>query len=260
MTKILTAIKANKVISTSTVAGISLMLFASVFSVMPSSHASVPQCGQFFMEYTEEFDSNSVYDSDANDYINVVKCLKVSADCAENDAIAANNNEDVPKKSTLPTECSGFGVFMTSNSPDAILTDSVPAEWVAGGFYDVSGTCADEIKGNNDQGATVYTCTASDLGGGLYYAAFVVDELTTKPSPSNGKGNPENPKDDKYKPTSCELYKNEGAEGFVPDRTFSNGWLNGLQIIATETPFSTGLTDPVEVNVVGPGCEPQIPT
>ena len=109
----------------------------------------------------------------------------------------------------------------------------------------------EEVKGKKQQGATVYTCDAVPFGGfAPFGAAFVVNFLETRESPSAGKGNPDKP--DKFKPTSCEpLFKNEGAEGFVPDATFENGFLNGVPIVATVTPFSTGLTDQLEVTVFG---------
>ena len=80
-------------------------------------------------------------------------------------------------------------------------------------------------------------------------ALFIVQVLDTRESPGSLKGNQEIAK---FKPTSCELFKNEGAEGFVPDATFENGFLNDVPVVATVTPFSTGLTDQLPVTVVDP--------
>ena len=248
MTNVITQIKMKKILSASTVAGISLMLFASIFSAMPTSSASADPCEVEFGGGVIVFDSKHVLDTDTGDWITVYKCYMPSIDCTNNDPNPANNIEEVPKKSDQSSTCVGFGVIMFTNADNAVLTDSVPAEWDTIGFTDVSGTCTEEVKGNNQQGATVYTCD-EDSG----FAAFSVAFLETRESPSNGK-NENNPKPDKYKPTSCEIYKNEGAEGFVLDATFTNGWLDGNQIIDTETPFSTGLTDQLPVTVVGPGC------
>ena len=253
MTNILTQIKIKKILSTSTVAGISLMLFASIFSAMPTTNASEDPCVTTFFG-SPVWDSNHVFDSDTGEWIDVYKCYIPDVDCLENDP-NANSIEEVPKKSDQSSICIGFAVIMLTNVPDATLTDSLPAEWDALGFIDISGSCTEEVKGKNAQGATVYTCNAV-VNGDLapYWAAFVVDPIETRASPSNDK-NPNQEKPDKYKPTSCELYKNEGVEGFVLDGTFTNGFLNGVQIIATETPFSTGLTDQLPVTVVGPGCQ-----
>ena len=251
MTNILTQIKIRKILSTSTVAGISLMLFASIFSAIPTSSASSDPCEIIFGADVAIFDSNSVFDSDTGEFISVFKCFESDIDCSVNDPNPVNSVEEVPKKSATSSTCDGFGVIMLTNVEGAVLTDSVPAEWDVNGFADGSGSCTEDVKGKNSQGATVYTCTA--VAGGLapFWAAFAVSTLDTRESPSNNK-NPNHEKPDKYKPTSCEpLFKNEGAEGFVPDDTFMNGFVNSDLIVATVTPFSTGLTDKIEVTVDG---------
>lgn len=249
MTYILTQIKIKKILSTSTVAGISLMLFASIFSAIPTSNASEDPCVTVF--FASVWDSKFVFDSDTGDFIDVYKCYIPDVDCLDNDP-NENGVEEVPKKSDQSSTCIGFAVIMLTNVPDATLTDSLPAEWNALDFVDFSGSCTEEVKGKNAQGATVYTCDAIVNGGiAPYWAAFIVDPIETRASPSNDK-NPNHDKPDKYKPTSCEpLFKNDGAEGFVPDDTFMNGNLNGVSIVATVTPFSTGLTDKIEVTVDG---------
>ncbi len=251
MTYILKQIKIKKILSTSTVAGISLMLFASIFSAVPTTSASADVCNFVFGGSVSTFDQNFVFDSDTGDFISVFKCFEPDIDCSVNDAIPGNNIEEVPKKSTVSSTCDGFGVIMLTNVEGAVLTDSVPAEWDVNGFADGSGTCIEDVKGKNSQGATVYTCTAVPDGGlADFWAAFAVSTLDTRESPSKGKGNPDKP--DKFKPTSCEpLFKNDGAEGFVPDDTFTNGNLNDVPVVATVTPFSTGLTDKIEVTVDG---------
>jgi len=243
MKNILTQIKINKIISTSIVAGISLMLFASIFSVMPTSSASTDLCFDIFG--TSIFDSNFVFDSDTGDFIMVFKCFIPDVDCVVNDP-NPNGFEEVPKKSTISSTCNGFGVVMFTSVDDAVLTDSVPAEWDAIGFSNLVGLCTEEVKGKNQQGATVYTCTPV-----LGIAAFSVALLETRESPGSGKGNQSI---DKFKPTECILFKNDGAEGFVPDATFTNGVLNDVPVAAPGTPFSTGLTEKIQVTVVGPSC------
>jgi len=252
MTNILTQIKINKILSTSTVAGISLMLFASIFSAVPTTSASEDTCSEVFGGSVSTFDQNFVFDSDTGDFISVFKCFEPNIDCSVNDPNPANSVEEVPKKSATSSTCDGFGVIMLTNVEGAVLTDSVPAEWDANGFANGSGSCTEDVKGKNSQGATVYTCTAVPDGGlAPFWAAFAVSTLDTRESPSNSK-NPNHDKPDKYKPTSCEpLFKNEGAEGFVPDDTFMNGFVNSDLIVATVTPFSTGLTDKIEVTVDG---------
>jgi len=249
MTNILTQIKIKKILSTSTVAGISLMLFASIFSAMPTSSASNGNPCEIFFGLPV-FDSNHVFDSDTNEFIDVYKCYMPNVDCLIGDP-NGNGIEEVLKKSNVSSTCLGFGVIMLTNVSGAVLTDSVPAEWDTNGFADLSGSCTEVVKGNG-KGATVYTCNAAALGGlAPFWGAFFVTTLDTRESPSNDK-NPNFTKPDKFKPTSCEqLFKNEGAEGFVPDDTFANGVLNGVPIVLTETPYSTGLTDKIEVTVVG---------
>jgi len=242
MTNVLTRIKINKIISTATVTGISLILFASIFSAIPTSSASlvISICEENF-EGSVIFDSNSVNDSDTGDFIQVFKCIIPNVDCIDNDPFP-NSIEEVPKNFPISSTCLGFGVVMITNV-GAVLTDSVPAEWEVIGFSSDIGICNSVEKGNG-KGATVIKC---EPNAGL--TAFSVEFLETRESPGSGKGNQSN---DRFKPTSCEqLFKNDGAEGSLPDATFTNGFLNDDEIIDTVTPFSTGLTDKIEVTVAG---------
>lgn len=190
------------------------------------------------------FDTSSVLDPDTGDFIDVWKCYNPDVDCPDNDAIPSSDTEEVPKKSALPTRCFGFGFIMGTNNPDAVLTDSVPAEWNAGAITELFGSCDKVVKGNSGKGATVLTCTPEEFDppSGFYVVAGTVVDITTRESPS-GKGF--------YKPTSCILYKNEGVEGFVPGETWDHDNDAGTE----EVPFTTGLTDPVPVTVVGAGCQ-----
>jgi hypothetical protein len=103
---------------------------------------------------------------------------------------------------------------LTYAGPLANVTDTVPAEWEIVAFTGPSADdCTHETsnKKNNDKSSTQINCedqTNVDL----------TVKLSTRESPSNGKGNPD--KLDKWKPTSCgTVYANDGAYAF----TLENG-------------------------------------
>jgi len=227
-----------------TTSGLSIMMFASLMAPsMQTANAGIGDlCDNLFG--LDTWDSNFVSDPDTGDFIFVFKCFIPDVNCLDNDAIPANDAEDVPKKSMSSTTCNGFLFATYSNLAEAIATDSVPAEWNALGADCFVAGGSVEVKGSKSQGATVIECP-SEAFGSFFVAVGFVEVLETRANP--GQGHKEGTV---YKPTSCVLYKNEGAEGLVPGRTYDHDSMAATP----EIPFSTGLTDPLPVTVVGPGC------
>jgi len=229
-----------------TTSGLSIMMFAALMAPsMQTANAGIDLCDEFFFG-ASTWDDIFITDPDTGDFIWIFKCYIPDVDCEDNDADEGNSQEDVPKKSTSSTICIGFAFAAISNLPEVMATDSVPAEWDAIDADCVPSGGSVEVKGSKGKGATVLECPSAAFGG-FYVAAGFVPFVETRENPGKGHAEPV------YKPTSCVLFKNEGAEGFVPGRTYDHDSDGGA--VTPEIPFSTGLTDPLPVTVVGEGCQ-----
>ena len=138
------------------------------------------------------------------------ECVGIEKEFADTDLLPLP--DFLPVKSEVGTTMLWFN--LTYAGPLANVTDAVPAEWDVIEFTGPSaGECTHETsnKKNNEKSSTQILCedqTNVDL----------TVKLSTRESPSNGKGNPN--KLDKWKPTSCgTVYANDGAYAF----TLENG-------------------------------------
>jgi len=242
-----------------------MMVFAlSASSMSQNTYASGPDiCDRLGSDNWNVVDAQSVTDTEAPfDTITVWKCknttdLNCWAD-TDDDGVFEPDTDDasvgkiVPKKAEVRTFCKNTtGVIMTSSTDaNAVVTDTIPAEWFLGqdDITTVAGMCAvSDPHGNKNKGAIDILCTTQVFDGG-FVAAFTIDIMETRESPSAGKGNPN--KLDKWKPTGCGLDLNSGAEGFVPERTYDHDSNGGTD----EVPFATPQTASVPIQVAG--CDP----
>ena len=147
--------------------------------------------------------------------------------------------EGVPVKSDGPTTCTILVLLFNNTGQNVILKDAIPAEWnVSTGLSTVN--CADNLAQANkgqktDKSATLFTCNAIDDA----FAQGAYLEITTRESPS-GKF---------FKPTSCELFANSGAQLILADDL-------GEPVLDTNgKPIVLAETGPIEVPVIGEECE-----
>jgi hypothetical protein len=223
-----------------------VMMFAAAAPSLTQAHASGPNFCQRINADFQIYDAEFVWDQFGNnDTIVVYKCYDPTPEC-ENDG---NPVAAVPLKSEYSTTCfNTTGAVMVSDDPNAVLSDSIPAEWDLVSYTEVAGSCTEVVKGNSGKGATVIECTTqpSDIG---YVAAFIVDEIETRDSPGKGHKDPIT-KDPitVYKPTSCSLDVNGGVQGFVPERTYNHDGDDGT---TAEIPFETPQSNAVPISV---GC------
>jgi hypothetical protein len=154
--------------------------------------------------------------------------------------------EGVPVKSDGPTTCTILVLVNNQTGQNVILKDTIPAEWnVSTGL--ATGVCDDNLTQANkgkkaDKSATLFTCDATTSNSNQ--GAFL--DITTRESPGSLKGNQETAK---FKPTSCELFANSGAQLILADE------LGEPVLDDNDQPIVLAETGPLLVPVVGEECE-----
>jgi hypothetical protein len=205
-----------------------VMMFAAIAPSMNNAYAGDPVV-EFCMVNGPTWTGIGVVE----DGIKLAKCFDTLDPCFA---------EGVPVKSDGPTTCTILVLMNNNSGQNVILKDAIPAEWgVEIGEDGSSPTCRDSLEQANkdkkaDKSATLFTCGATSVGGKINQGAFL--EITTRESPS-GKF---------FKPTSCELFANSGAQVILAD-DLGEPVLddNGQPIVLAET-------GPLEVPVIGEEC------
>ncbi len=174
--------------------------------------------------------------------LTLVKCFDLNDPCFA---------EGVQIKSDGPTTCQFFILYENTTGQNVMLKDAIPAEWSAAyGAFGASSECEDKLEQANkgkkaDKSATLLTCDATDND--FINGAHIV--ITTRESPATA--NNDN-KDAKFKPTSCELFANSGAQLIAADE--------GNPILVDDgdgglIPLVLAETGPLQVPVTGEECE-----
>jgi len=210
-----------------------VMMFAAIAPTMNSAYA-----GDRASSFCEaNFGVGWVGIGDFDDDLTLVKCINLDDPCFA---------QGVPVKSDGPTTCTIAVAYLNLTGENVILKDAIPAEWGAEVQLDVNGfpiaseNCFDSLEQANkgkkeDKSATLLTCDASSIPSveGLFI------EITTRESPS-GKF---------FKPTSCELFANSGAQLILANA------LGEPVLGADDQPIVLLETGPLEVPVTGEECE-----
>jgi len=192
----------NKKIPLGKIAGVSLLSFVMMFAAaapsMNTAYAGVFDADAFCLGAFGALAPNGVGDSDGATWL-AAKCFDASQPCFD---------PGVPLKATVPTTCV-FIVVGLSPTTEIILDDAVNAEWKVTGHFDATGTCDDPAPANgkdNGKSATVIHCSGGNLHG-------ILIEVETRPSPGGGHKDPiTKERITVFKPTSCDLSLNEGAQ------------------------------------------------
>jgi len=212
-----------------------VMMFAAIAPTMNSAYAGSQASG--FCQSLLGPGWVGIGDFDAG--ISLAKCFNLNDPCFA---------QGVPVKSNGPTTCEFVIFYINTTGENVILKDAIPAEWSAEfGFLGASLGCLDNLEQANknqkaDKSATLLTCDATDFGG--INGAHIV--ITTRESPGSLKGNQEIAK---FKPTSCELFANSGAQLILADA------LGEPVLDANDQPIVLLETGPLEVQVTGEECE-----
>ena len=229
----------TKILQIRNIAVVSLLGFVMMFAAIAPSMNSA-YAGDRASELCQSLSGLGwVGVGDFDDGISLVKCFNLNDPCFA---------EGVPVKSNEPTTCE-FIIFYTNTTvQNVILKDAIPAEWSAEiGFRGASLGCIDNLEQANknqkaDKSATLLTCDATDFAG--INGAHIV--ITTRESPGSLKGNQETAK---FKPTSCELFANSGAQLILAD-DLGEPVLDDL-----DQPIVLAETGPIQVPVIGEECE-----
>jgi len=211
-----------------------VMMFAAIAPTMNSAYAGDPVVTDPIVEFCMGLGPTWTGIGVVVDGITLAKCFDTTDPCFA---------EGVPVKSDGPTTCTILVLLRNTTGQNVILKDAIPAEWgVEIGADGASFNCLDSLEQANkgkkaDKSATLFTCDATPEGGKFNHGAFL--EITTRESPS-GKF---------FKPTSCELFANSGAQVILAD-DLGEPVLdpNGQPIVLAET-------GPLEVPVIGEECE-----
>ncbi len=220
-----------------------VMMFAAIAPTMNSAYAG--SLGSVFCQVALGPGWVGIVDFD--DGISLAKCFNLNDPCFA---------EGVPVKSSEPTTCVIAIVAQNLTGQNVILKDAIPAEWNAEvqinqGLPNATFNCDDNLDQANkgkkaDKSATLLTCDATPLS----FVQGAVLEITTRESPGSGKGNQEILK---FKPTSCELFANSGAQLIAADDEGNpilvDDGLGGL------IPLVLLETGPLVVPVTGEECE-----
>ncbi|GEM_PF-3637449 len=227
-----------KILQIRNIAAVSLlgfvMMFAAIAPTMNSAYAGDP-----VSSFCQSLSGPGWVGVGVVGDITLAKCFNLNDPCFA---------QGVPVKSDGPTTCEFVIFYINTTGENVILKDAIPAEWSAEfGFRGTSLGCLDNLEQANknqkaDKSATLLTCDATDFGG--INGAHIV--ITTRESPGSLKGNQEIAK---FKPTSCELFANSGAQLILAD-DLGEPVLddNGQPIVLAET-------GPLEVPVIGEECE-----
>jgi len=210
-----------------------VMMFASIAPTMNSAYAG-NQATDFCQSFTGP---GWVGIGDFDEDISLAKCFNLNDPCFA---------EGVPVKSDGPTTCEILVLYLNLTGENVILKDAIPAEWNAS-TDNASFICADNLSQANkgkkeDKSATLLTCDASNVP--IFEGLFL--QITTRESPSTA--NNDN-KDAKFKPTSCELFANSGAQLILADE------LGEPVLDDNDQPIVLLETGPLEVPVTGEECE-----
>jgi hypothetical protein len=216
-----------------------VMMFASIAPTMNSAYAGDPASS--FCQ--SALGPNWVGIADFDVGISLAKCFNLDDPCFA---------EGVPVKSDGPTTCVIAIVALNLTGQNVILKDAIPAEWgvevqLVQGLPNATFNCDDNLDQANkgkkaDKSATLLTCDATTLA----FVQGAVLEITTRESQGSLKGNQEIAK---FKPTSCELFANSGAQLILAD-ALGEPVLDDL-----DQPIVLAETGPLEVLVIGEECE-----
>ena len=209
-----------------------VMMFAAIAPTMNSAYAG-DRASSFCQE---SFGEDWVGIGDFDEGLSLVKCVNLNDPCFTG----------VPVKSDGPTTCTIAVAYLNLTGENVILKDAIPAEWGAevqigaDGLPIASENCFNSLEQANkgkkeDKSATLLTCDASSIP--FLEGLFI--EITTRESPS-GKF---------FKPTSCELFANSGAQLILADA------LGEPVLGADDLPIVLLETGPLEVQVTGEECE-----
>jgi len=220
-----------------------VMMFAAIAPTMNSAYAGT-KASDFCQE---SFGVGWVGIGDFDEDLSLVKCVNLDDPCFTG----------VPVKSDGPTTCTIAVAYLNLTGENVILKDAIPAEWGAEVQLDAVGdpiasfNCIDSLEQANkgkkaDKSATLLTCDASSIP--FLEGLFI--EITTRESPGSLKGNQETAK---FKPTSCELFANSGAQLIAADG-------EGNPILVDDDkggliPLVLLETGPLQVPVTGEECE-----
>jgi len=231
-----------KKVSFGKVAGVSLLSFVMMFAAAaPSMNTAYGgpafDADAFCLDAFGALAPNGVGSSDGATFI-AAKCFDATQPCF---------NPGVPLKATDPTTC--VFIVVGLGAGEIILADAVNAEWKVTGHFDASGTCDDPAPANgkdNGKSATVIHCSG-DTG------HVILIEAETRPSPGGGHKDPITREPiTVFKPTSCDLSLNEGAqviEALLGEPVLVDDGLGNL------VPNVLGESPPLPVPVVGEECE-----
>jgi len=208
-----------------------VMMFAAIAPTMNSAYA-----GTKASDFCQSFAGVGwVGIGDFDEDLSLAKCFNLNDPCFA---------EGVPVKSNVPTTCTILVLYLNLTGENVILKDAIPAEWGAEVQIDEDGlpiastNCNDSLEQANkgkkeDRSATLLTCDASINSEGIFL------DITTRESPS-GKF---------FKPTSCELFANSGAQLILADA------LGEPVLDPSGQPIVLLETGPLEVPVTGEECE-----
>jgi len=210
-----------------------VMMFAAIAPTMNTAYA-----GDRASDFCQSFAGPGwVGIGDFDEGLSLAKCFNLNDPCFA---------EGVPVKSDVPTTCTIVVVYLNLTGQNVILKDAIPAEWNVSSD-DASLNCEIKLFSANkgkkeDKSATLLTCDASSNPG----FEGIVLQITTRESPGSLKGNQETAK---FKPTSCELFANSGAQLIAADE------LGEPVLDANDQPIVLLETGPLQVPVTGEECE-----
>ncbi len=238
----------RKILQIKNIAVVSLLGFVMMFAAIAPSMNNA-YAGTIIADFCMNFDENGPSWTGigvVEDDIILVKCFDTLDPCFA---------EGVPVKSDEPTTCTILVLLLNNSGQNVILKDAIPAEWsvevrlLPDGTPDASDNCDENLAQANqgkkaDKSATLFTCDATSAGGFFFQGAFL--DITTRESPGSLKGNQEIAK---FKPTSCELFANSGAQVILADDL-------GEPVLDDQgQPIVLAETGPLLVPVVGEECE-----
>ena len=209
-----------------------VMMFAAIAPTMNSAYA-----GDRASDFCQSFIGPGwVGIGDFDEGISLAKCFNLNDPCFTG----------VPVKSDGPTTCTILVLYLNLTGENVILKDAIPAEWNASDDG-ASPNCSEKLSSANkgkkeDKSATLLTCDASSEA--FFEGIFL--QITTRESPGSLKGNQETAK---FKPTSCELFANSGAQLILADE------LGEPVLDANDQPIVLLETGPLQVPVTGEECE-----
>ena len=230
-----------KKVSLGKVAGVSLLSFVMMFAAaapsMNTAYGGTLDFDEICVDFTGTLFPNGIGSTDDSTFF-VVKCFNAADPCFD---------PGVPIKATGTTTCAF--VVIAQGASEIILADAVNAEWQVIGSLDLTQTCDEPAPANgkdNGKSATLIHCSGSNNHG-----IMIVAE--TRPSPGKGHKDPITREPiTVFKPTSCDLSLNEGAQVIAAEGgepiLVDDGFGNLVPLVLGESP-------PLPVPVDDEECE-----